>query len=208
MPTPLPSSFLDLDSAKNSAWGSSNTKPGVHFEQPDMQDRFLMTNHARNLSPPITRVVICLVPPVICLVPPVILVYQWHAEMHDRFILHHLRDVSPPPPPPPNPASKPPYTPLFQSTDALFVATPRSIAPHVTLLARLCILLQLTEASSIPAYIGCGPLGCCFHTCNTYGIPPYKRWGWVAELTCHLQGSTPSGIRFSHKTTSPTRDVT
>jgi hypothetical protein len=24
-----------------------------------------------------------------------------------------------------------------------------------------------------------------------YSIPPYKRWGSVAELTCHLQGSTP-----------------
>jgi hypothetical protein len=40
--------------------------------------------------------------------------------------------------------------------------------------------------------------------------PPFKRWGSVAELTCHLQDSTPSGIRFSHKTyrPSPTKDVT
>jgi hypothetical protein len=29
--------------------------------------------------------------------------------------------------------------------------------------------------------------------------PHYKRWVSVAELTCHLQGSTPYGIRFSHK---------
>jgi hypothetical protein len=28
----------------------------------------------------------------------------------------------------------------------------------------------------------------------TYSLPPYKRSG----LTCHLQGSTPHGIRFSH----------
>jgi hypothetical protein len=40
--------------------------------------------------------------------------------------------------------------------------------------------------------------------------PLYKRWGSVAELTCHLQGSTPCGIRFSHKTyrPAPTKDVT
>jgi hypothetical protein len=38
----------------------------------------------------------------------------------------------------------------------------------------------------------------------------YKRWGSVSELTCHLQGSTAHGIRFSHKTyrPSPTKDVT
>jgi hypothetical protein len=38
---------------------------------------------------------------------------------------------------------------------------------------------------------------------------PYKRWGSVAEITCHLQGSTPNGIRFSHKTYRPsaTKDV-
>jgi hypothetical protein len=29
--------------------------------------------------------------------------------------------------------------------------------------------------------------------------PPYKWWGSVAELACHLQGSIPYGIRFSHK---------
>jgi hypothetical protein len=40
--------------------------------------------------------------------------------------------------------------------------------------------------------------------------PPYKRWGSVVDLTRHLQGSTPYGIRFSHKTyrPSPTKDVT
>jgi hypothetical protein len=32
-----------------------------------------------------------------------------------------------------------------------------------------------------------------------YNIPPYKRWGSVEELTCHLQGSIPYGRRFSHK---------
>jgi hypothetical protein len=26
-----------------------------------------------------------------------------------------------------------------------------------------------------------------------YSIPPYQRWGSVAELTCHSQGSTPIG---------------
>jgi hypothetical protein len=38
---------------------------------------------------------------------------------------------------------------------------------------------------------------------------PSKRWGSVVELTCHLQGSTPYGIRFFHKTyrPSPTKDV-
>jgi hypothetical protein len=43
-----------------------------------------------------------------------------------------------------------------------------------------------------------------------YSIPPYKRWGSVAELTCHLQSSTPHGTKFSHKTyrPSPTKDVT
>jgi hypothetical protein len=43
-----------------------------------------------------------------------------------------------------------------------------------------------------------------------YSTPPHKRWGSVAELTYHLQGSTPYGIRFSHKTyrPSPTKDVT
>jgi hypothetical protein len=43
-----------------------------------------------------------------------------------------------------------------------------------------------------------------------YSLPPYKWWGSVAELTCHLQGSTPYGIRFSHKTyrPSPTKGVT
>jgi hypothetical protein len=43
-----------------------------------------------------------------------------------------------------------------------------------------------------------------------YSIPPYKRWGSVAELTCHLQGSTSYGIRLSHKTyrPSPNKDVT
>jgi hypothetical protein len=41
-------------------------------------------------------------------------------------------------------------------------------------------------------------------------VYPYKRWGSVAELTCHLQGSTRYGIRFSHETyrPSPTKDVT
>jgi hypothetical protein len=41
-------------------------------------------------------------------------------------------------------------------------------------------------------------------------IPLYKRWGSVAELTCHLQGTTAYGIRISHKTyrPSPTRNVT
>jgi hypothetical protein len=43
-----------------------------------------------------------------------------------------------------------------------------------------------------------------------YSLLPYKRWGTVAELTCHLQASTPYGIRFSHKTyrPSPTKDLT
>jgi hypothetical protein len=46
----------------------------------------------------------------------------------------------------------------------------------------------------------------CFHW---YSMPPYKRWGSVAELTCHLQDSTTCGIRCSHKTNrpSPTKDV-
>jgi hypothetical protein len=41
-------------------------------------------------------------------------------------------------------------------------------------------------------------------------VSPYKRWGSVAELKCHLQGSTLSGIRFSHNAyrPSPTNDVT
>jgi hypothetical protein len=39
-----------------------------------------------------------------------------------------------------------------------------------------------------------------------YSIPPYKRWGSVAELSCHLAGSIPYGIRFSHK--SYPKDVT
>jgi hypothetical protein len=41
-------------------------------------------------------------------------------------------------------------------------------------------------------------------------LPPYKLWGSVAELTCHLQGSTPYGVKFSPKTyrPSPTKDVT
>jgi hypothetical protein len=26
---------------------------------------------------------------------------------------------------------------------------------------------------------------------SMYIIPPYKRWGSVAELTCHLQGVNP-----------------
>jgi hypothetical protein len=41
-------------------------------------------------------------------------------------------------------------------------------------------------------------------------IPPYKRWGSVAEPTSHLQGSTSYEIRFSHKTyrRSPTKHVT
>jgi hypothetical protein len=50
-----------------------------------------------------------------------------------------------------------------------------------------------------------------FHSMKSlYSIPPCKRWGPVAELTRHLQGSTPSGIRFSHKNyrPSPTKDVT
>jgi hypothetical protein len=40
-------------------------------------------------------------------------------------------------------------------------------------------------------------------------IPPYKRLGSVAELTCHSQVSTPHGIKFSHKKyrPSPTKDV-
>jgi hypothetical protein len=37
-------------------------------------------------------------------------------------------------------------------------------------------------------------------------IPPYKRWGSVAELTCHLQGFTPDGIRFSHITLQAVAD--
>jgi hypothetical protein len=43
-----------------------------------------------------------------------------------------------------------------------------------------------------------------------YSNPPYKRWGSVAELTCHLQDPTPSAIRFSRKIyrPSPTKDVT
>jgi hypothetical protein len=43
-----------------------------------------------------------------------------------------------------------------------------------------------------------------------HSIPSYKRWGSVAELTCYLQGSTPYGIKLSHKTyrPSPTKDVT
>jgi hypothetical protein len=47
------------------------------------------------------------------------------------------------------------------------------------------------------------------HFC-TYSTPPYKRWGSVAELTCHLQGSNLYGIRLSHKIYRPslTKDVT
>jgi hypothetical protein len=43
-----------------------------------------------------------------------------------------------------------------------------------------------------------------------YSIPPFKRWGSVAELTCHSQGSIPYETRFSHKTyrPSPTKNVT
>jgi hypothetical protein len=43
-----------------------------------------------------------------------------------------------------------------------------------------------------------------------YSTPPYKWWGSVAELTCHLPASTPYGIRLSYKThrSSPTKDVT
>jgi hypothetical protein len=43
-----------------------------------------------------------------------------------------------------------------------------------------------------------------------YSIPPYMRWGSVAELTCYLQGSTPQGIRLSHKSYRPwpTKDFT
>jgi hypothetical protein len=43
-----------------------------------------------------------------------------------------------------------------------------------------------------------------------YSISPYKRWGSVAELKCHLQGSNHYGMSFSHKTyrPSPTKDVT
>jgi hypothetical protein len=38
----------------------------------------------------------------------------------------------------------------------------------------------------------------------------YKRWGSVAELICQLQGSTPYGIRLSHKIyrPAPTKDGT
>jgi hypothetical protein len=45
---------------------------------------------------------------------------------------------------------------------------------------------------------------------TAYIIPLYKRWGSVEELTCHLQGSTPYGIKFFHKTyrPSPDKDVT
>jgi hypothetical protein len=45
---------------------------------------------------------------------------------------------------------------------------------------------------------------------KNYSILLYKRWGSVADLTCHLQGSTPYGIRFSHKSyrPSPTKAVT
>jgi hypothetical protein len=45
---------------------------------------------------------------------------------------------------------------------------------------------------------------------DAYSTSPYERWGLVAELTCHLQNSTPYGIRFSQKTyrPSPTKDVT
>jgi hypothetical protein len=41
-------------------------------------------------------------------------------------------------------------------------------------------------------------------------MTPYKRWGSVAEVACHVQGSTPYGIRFSHEfyRPSPTKDVT
>jgi hypothetical protein len=28
---------------------------------------------------------------------------------------------------------------------------------------------------------------------TSYSLPPYKWWGSVAELTCHLQGSPPIG---------------
>jgi hypothetical protein len=44
----------------------------------------------------------------------------------------------------------------------------------------------------------------------SYSIPPSKRWGSVVELTCHLQDSTPYGIKFSRKTyrPSPTKGVT
>jgi hypothetical protein len=38
----------------------------------------------------------------------------------------------------------------------------------------------------------------------------HKQWGSVAELTCHLQGSIPYGIRSSYKIYRPslTKDVT
>jgi hypothetical protein len=42
-----------------------------------------------------------------------------------------------------------------------------------------------------------------FEDCQLYSQPPYKRWGPVAELTCHIQGSTPYGITFSHETFRP-----
>jgi hypothetical protein len=46
--------------------------------------------------------------------------------------------------------------------------------------------------------------------CILNSIPPYKRWGSVAELTCHLQNSTRYGIIFSHKAYRPSliKDVT
>jgi hypothetical protein len=43
-----------------------------------------------------------------------------------------------------------------------------------------------------------------------HNIRPYKWWGSVAEMTCHLQGPTPYGVKFFHKTYRPstTKDIT
>jgi hypothetical protein len=63
-----------------------------------------------------------------------------------------------------------------------------------------CAWLAAKDATSA---LTCRPTSC------EHSIPPYKRWGSVAELTCHLQSSTLYGIRLSHKThrPSPTKDV-
>jgi hypothetical protein len=48
------------------------------------------------------------------------------------------------------------------------------------------------------------------HILDIYDVTPCKRWGSVAELICHLQGSIFYGIKSSHKCyrPSPTKDVT
>jgi hypothetical protein len=90
---------------------------------------------------------------------------------------------------------------------ALTLASFTANGVYNALVSTMCI--QKNKKMKRPAGRSNGVLRLC-RSRKTYTVYPYKRWGSVAGLTYHLQGSTPYWIRFPRKTYRPlpTKDVT